>query len=147
MAFHSKHDKHEQMMQLDRKSLMFHLRYVLSKSFFILTTGELSVNRKDLQAPTLAGPPKLYQGSGPLTCNTTRQTTIYFFKSNLTTNFSPRVVIVQFEHKCSNISESIEKEPWSFKWVMIRTGHHQKLFQFASKLLYVHLKSIQQLND
>ena len=65
MAFHSKHDKHEQMMQLDRKSLMFHLRYVLSKSFFILTTGELSVNRKDLQAPTLAGPPRLYQGSGP----------------------------------------------------------------------------------
>ena len=35
----------------------------------------LSVNRIDLQAPTLAGPRQLCQGSGPPSCKTTRQAT------------------------------------------------------------------------
>ena len=40
----------------------------MNQVFFILTTGESSVNRQDSQAPTLAGPPQLYQGSGPPSC-------------------------------------------------------------------------------
>ena len=49
----------------------------LTNKFFILTTRELSVNKKDLGAPTLAGPPLLYQGSGPPCCTPPRQPTIY----------------------------------------------------------------------
>ena len=44
----------QQMMQLDKKS-------------FILTTLEPSVNRVNLQAPTLEGPPRANPGTGPLT--------------------------------------------------------------------------------
>ena len=33
------------------------------------------MNRKDLRAPTLAGPTGLYQGSGPCSCNTPHQLT------------------------------------------------------------------------
>ena len=39
--------------------------WLQNQVFFKLTTRELSVNRKDLGAPTLVGPPRLYQGSGP----------------------------------------------------------------------------------
>ena len=49
----------------------------INQVFFILTRRELSVNRKDLQAPTLAGPTQLYQRSGPPSCTTPRQQTIY----------------------------------------------------------------------
>ena len=38
----------------------------MNQVFFISTTRELSVHRKDLRAPTLAGPSQLYQGSRPL---------------------------------------------------------------------------------
>ena len=37
----------------------------INQVFFILTTREPSVNRKDLPALTLAKPPRLFQGSGP----------------------------------------------------------------------------------
>ena len=37
--------------------------YKIIQVFFILTTWELSVIRKDLPAPTLAGPRQLYKGS------------------------------------------------------------------------------------
>ena len=35
------------------------------------------MNRKDLRAPTLEGPPQLYQGSGPPRYTTARQMTLY----------------------------------------------------------------------
>ena len=42
--------------------------------FFI--SREVSVIRKDLRAPTFAGPPQLYQGSGHPSCTTPWQPTI-----------------------------------------------------------------------
>ena len=39
--------------------------YKIIQVFFILTTRELSVNRIDFQALTLAGPPRANPGSGP----------------------------------------------------------------------------------
>ena len=49
----------------------------INQVFFILTARELSVHRKDLWAPTLVGPPRLYQGSGPSSCTTPQQLTMY----------------------------------------------------------------------
>ena len=43
----------------------------------MLTTWELSVNRKDLQVPTLAGPPKTNLGAGTPSCTTPQQLTMY----------------------------------------------------------------------
>ena len=40
------------------------------------------MNRKDLQAPTLVGPPRLYHGSGPLSCTTPQQPTIHHHTDN-----------------------------------------------------------------
>ena len=40
-------------------------RYTSTQCSLFLTTRELSVNRKDLKASTLAGPTRLYQGLGP----------------------------------------------------------------------------------
>ena len=37
----------------------------INKVFYILTTRELSMKRKDLPDATLTGPPRLYQVSGP----------------------------------------------------------------------------------
>ena len=37
-----------------------------NQAFFNFTTRKRSVNRNDLRAFTLAGPPQLYQGSGPV---------------------------------------------------------------------------------
>ena len=45
--------------------------------FFILTTKEHTVIKKYPRAPTLAGPPWLHQGSGPPSCTTPQQPTIY----------------------------------------------------------------------
>ena len=39
-------------------------------------TRELSGNRKDFQAPALAGPPWFYQGNEPPSCTTPQQPTI-----------------------------------------------------------------------
>ena len=61
------------MLQLDRTSVTTKINQVL----FILTTQELTVKRKDLQAPTLARPSQLYQGSGPPSCTSPQQPTIY----------------------------------------------------------------------
>ena len=44
----------------------------------ISTKRELSVNRKDLQAPTLARPLRTIQGDGTPSCTTTRQPTISY---------------------------------------------------------------------
>ena len=56
---------------------MKRLRQV-TRQILIKLKRELSVNRKVIQAPTLAGPPWLYQGSGPPGCTTPRQPIIYF---------------------------------------------------------------------
>ena len=48
------------------------------------TTQELSANRKDLQAPTLVRPIQSYQGSGPPSCTTPQQPTIYYIMQFLT---------------------------------------------------------------
>ena len=40
-------------------------------------TWELSVNRIDLQAPTLAGPPQTNLGAGTPSCTTNRQLTMH----------------------------------------------------------------------
>ena len=53
----------------------------INQVFFILTTWELSANRKDVQAPTLAGPTQLYQGPGPYLCYTST-TDLYNIKTN-----------------------------------------------------------------
>ena len=49
----------------------------IKQVFFILTKRELSVNKKYLQAPTLAGLPRLSRGSGPPSCTTPREPTVY----------------------------------------------------------------------
>ena len=46
------------------------------KHTFISTTRELSVNRIDLQAPALMGPPQTTQGDGTPSCTIPRQSTI-----------------------------------------------------------------------
>ena len=50
--------------------------YKNQQSVLYLTTRELSVNR-NYTSPTLAGPTRLYQGSGSPSCTTPRQLTIY----------------------------------------------------------------------
>ena len=55
----------------------------INQVFFILTTRELSVNRKDLWAPNLAGPPQLYQGSGPPNCTTPWQNQLSMIQKRL----------------------------------------------------------------
>ena len=48
-------------------------------SVIILTTQELSVNRIDLQAPTLKGPPRTNLVAGTPSCTTPRQQTMYYY--------------------------------------------------------------------
>ena len=50
--------------------------FLFNLVFLILTTRELTVNRKDLLTPTLVGPPRLYQGSEPPCCTSPQQPTI-----------------------------------------------------------------------
>ena len=52
--------------------------FLFNLVFFILTTRELTVNRKDLLTPTLEGSraPRLYQGSEPPSCTSPQQLTI-----------------------------------------------------------------------
>ena len=70
------------MMLFDKKSLMFPSQFdhKIQQVCFIVTTREHSVNGKDLWAPTLVGPLWLYQGSGPCSCNTHRQSTMYSWR-------------------------------------------------------------------
>ena len=56
---------------------MSHVTQKNQPMFFILTLGRLSVNIRDLRAPSLAGPAQLYQGYGPPSCATPLHLTMF----------------------------------------------------------------------
>ena len=53
----------------------------INQVFFILATGNLSVNRIDFKAPNLKGPPWINLGAGTPSCSTPRLPKSEHFKS------------------------------------------------------------------
>ena len=62
-------------MEVQEESIIIKIHYKINQVFLISTTLELSVNKRDLQAPTLAGPLR----AGTPRCTTPRQLTLYHY--------------------------------------------------------------------